>query len=354
MIRRVALAFAVTFLCAVAAEVVLRGLAAPAPAVEEGMRALHELQLDRPWLYGLRPGARAVLDLSNGEGEGGEVLYEVNADGFRDRPVARPKPPGTKRIVVLGDSVVFGYGVPLEQSVTEQLEARLGSGFEVLNFGVTGYNTYTETEQFLARGAAYEPDVVLLGFFTNDLNDPTVHFNTQTRVHFGALPDEAFPDPEARRQPGSWQRVVLPWCRRSQLCTRIDDAILARLAPPTHEDWVVSMQSPDALGEGPERIWLARQLSRLDEAVRAQGAHFAVVTFPFRGQVDSPTAGGLHREVAALGARGGWPTIDLLPAFRRARTQGPLFVDLWHPNARGHSVAAEALAQALARLGWLS
>jgi len=45
----------------------------------------------------------------------------------------------------------------------------------------------------------------------------------------------------------------------------------------------------------------------------------------------------------------GWYLIDLLPAFRAAaaRDGAPLFQDLWHPTARGHAIAAEAVAAQL-------
>ena len=82
-----------------AAELALRVLPMT-PASD--VRGLHELRPDRPWLYGMRPGAEM-------RGPGG-VRYQVNADGFRDHTYTRPKPAGTFRIVVLGHSVAFGWG----------------------------------------------------------------------------------------------------------------------------------------------------------------------------------------------------------------------------------------------------
>ena len=77
------------------AEIALRLF--PIGSAAQELRGLHELRPDRPWLYGLRPGAEGSA--ANG------VRYVVNADGFRDRRYARPKPPRTFRIVVLGDSI---------------------------------------------------------------------------------------------------------------------------------------------------------------------------------------------------------------------------------------------------------
>jgi hypothetical protein len=99
-------------------EVALRWLESP-PPLEAGRRALHEPHLDRPWLYRLRPGATGYMTPEK------ELLYRINAQGFRDRERVRPKPSGMYRILVLGDSVTFGFGVQPEESFTRLLEAEL-------------------------------------------------------------------------------------------------------------------------------------------------------------------------------------------------------------------------------------
>ena len=87
-------------------------------AQEDGdLRGLHVARPDRPWLYGLRPGADLRLR------EPREVRYRINADGFRDRIRSRPKPDGVFRILALGDSVTFGYGVEEDETYPMRLEA---------------------------------------------------------------------------------------------------------------------------------------------------------------------------------------------------------------------------------------
>jgi len=99
-------------------EVVLRWMESP-PSLDAGRRALHEPHLDRPWLYRLRPGATGYMTPEK------EMLYAINAQGFRDQERVRPKPSGVYRILVLGDSVTFGFGVQPEESFTRLLEADL-------------------------------------------------------------------------------------------------------------------------------------------------------------------------------------------------------------------------------------
>jgi lysophospholipase L1-like esterase len=94
----------------------------------------------------------------------------TNQDGFRDVQRTRAKPTGTKRILLLGDSVAAGVGIrDIDSLISRQLERRLaGSGYEVLNLGVPGYCTYGEVELLATRGLAYQPDHVILLFVEND------------------------------------------------------------------------------------------------------------------------------------------------------------------------------------------
>jgi lysophospholipase L1-like esterase len=95
--------------------------------------------------------------------------------GFRDRdyPVARV--PGTKRIMMLGDSFTLGWGVPFDSMFSKQLEKLLtesGQPTEVINTGVGNTNTVMELEQFKEVGLRFKPDMVILMYFINDA-EPT-------------------------------------------------------------------------------------------------------------------------------------------------------------------------------------
>src|SRR5262245_32582120 len=61
-----------------------------------------------------RPGAEQTLRYVDRAGNVREEIVAVNAQGTRGEEVAVPKPPGTIRIVVLGDSQTFGAGVPAD------------------------------------------------------------------------------------------------------------------------------------------------------------------------------------------------------------------------------------------------
>lgn len=118
-------------------------------------------------VYELKPG----LD---GYFKGGAV--RTNSWGFRSAEVDLEKPPGVFRIAGLGDSFMFGWGVHQDEPYLAVLERSLNAGggarFEVLNLAVPGYNTALEVEMFAAKGVVFEPDLVIIHFYSNDLGLP--------------------------------------------------------------------------------------------------------------------------------------------------------------------------------------
>lgn len=102
-----------------------------------------------------------------------EVEYRTNSLGLRmNREVEPEKPKGVKRILVLGDSFVFGEGLSYEDLVTVKIEKILNTemeNIEVIDAGVCGYNTSDELDQLIRLTPACRPDVVIIFFFTNDV-----------------------------------------------------------------------------------------------------------------------------------------------------------------------------------------
>jgi lysophospholipase L1-like esterase len=103
------------------------------------------------------------------------VPVKINSLGFRDpRDYALDKPRGTFRILVLGDSVTFGHGALYETTYPYLLEQRLRAWrpdvqWQVWNLGVPGYSTRDELTYLQQVGDRYAPDLVIVGFFINDI-----------------------------------------------------------------------------------------------------------------------------------------------------------------------------------------
>ena len=112
----------------------------------------------------------------NGHARLMRVDVSINGQGLRDREYSLQKPPGAYRIMMLGDSTTFGWGVPIAETTAKHLERDLngagGRQVEVLNAGVGNYNTVQEVSSYVERGRLFRPDLVILVYFINDA-EPT-------------------------------------------------------------------------------------------------------------------------------------------------------------------------------------
>lgn len=97
-----------------------------------------------------------------------------NSEGFKDYEYRLEKRNGTFRIIALGDSFTEGYGVPINDTWPKRLEKKLNqlntlTQFEVLNFGEGGDDTFGELKKFEEKALKYNPDMVILQFYLNDV-----------------------------------------------------------------------------------------------------------------------------------------------------------------------------------------
>lgn len=105
------------------------------------------------------------------------VPVSINSLGLRDKEYSVAKPAGVTRVLMLGDSLTFGWGVKIEDTPSKMVERALNEGagagkYEVINAGVGNYNTVQEVTYFLHSGKELQPDVVVLNYFINDA-EPT-------------------------------------------------------------------------------------------------------------------------------------------------------------------------------------
>ncbi len=95
---------------------------------------------------------------------------EINSKGLRDDEHTYRRPhPSKKRVLVLGDSFAWGFGVEKSERFSELLEQQLN--VEVINAGVSGYSTDQEFLWYKYEGYQYEVDLVVLLFCGNDESD---------------------------------------------------------------------------------------------------------------------------------------------------------------------------------------
>src|SRR5438045_210272 len=105
----------------------------------------------------------------------GEAYVSINCAGLRDREHTKPKPPGTLRVAVVGDSYPEALQVDVADAFWAVAERKLqacpalgGRNIEFINFGVSGYGTTQELITLEQQVWAYQPDIILLAVTTNN------------------------------------------------------------------------------------------------------------------------------------------------------------------------------------------
>jgi lysophospholipase L1-like esterase len=294
------------------------------------------------------------------------VPVRINALGLRDDELAIPKPAGTVRILAIGDSVTFGYGVRLEETWLKALQARLnaratGTRYEVVNAGLEGTDVdyyYTFIRDVAPR---LEPDLVLVGITMNDIRE------------YRNDPDRPAVAPAAASRPNPVRIVNKALLLHSHLYLWSYLSVKSLLfrtgvldINDIHRYDYLALEAPS---EAQERAWRSTldMLDRLVARTRARGYRLGLVLFPIEVQIsqhaidlyrraygvrvrDDALSGAPQRRLVEFAARRDVPAADLLPVFRAGR--GALFLrnraityDPVHPSPDGHRLAGEAVAK---------
>ena len=278
----------------------------------------------------------------------------TNADGWRaSHEFVRAKPAGVRRLVFVGDSYTFGFGLRDAESFAALAQERLGPAWEVLNFAVPGYGTDQQLLSYERVAREYEPDAVVLGFFLRDYSRNLQDFRTYAKPRFELEgeglrlvgvpvmpPEELFAlyQRGQRRVGGSF------WC--------------SRLWADVSRKWA---RERERRIDGDSTGWqlVARMQQRFRDAVRSDGAHPLWLLIP----TDDLVAGGdsIYEPLAELtvahAASLGLDCLDLTPIFRAHEEAFPHdsfkrpAEDGGHLSVRGNELVADALLEWLERRG---
>ena len=160
---------------------------------------------DRFWKYD------SLLGWSHQPGQEGifetpqfRTAVRINENGLRDRERSYERPNDNKRILVLGDSFAWGYGVEESERFSQRLEETLG--VEVINAGVSGYSTDQELLWYREEGIKYETDLVILVVAGNDVGDneqelvSTIYYKPRFVLEKDQLIPTGYPVPKTSPQ----------------------------------------------------------------------------------------------------------------------------------------------------------
>jgi lysophospholipase L1-like esterase len=373
LLRRLAFSLAILLLVPAAIEIALR-VAWPSLGSSLGDR-VYEPDDE----LGFRGRPHATGTFANG------VSFGLNALGFRGREVAVPKPAGTWRLLVLGDSFAFGKGVADGEPFPEVLESRLrerlpGQALDVVDGGMNGYGTDQQAALLRRVGRRLEPDAVVLAFFVgNDFGD------NMAAGELTAYDGYLFRSGSVRMRGSILGRLYLGakiGLRRLYLVNAIESlgpalrpiergspycrALVEREANALC--FFRRAGAPRAMGDDVVAV-TRRLVGDVAAQSRAIGAKLAIVALPDPMQIEpellrtalrqtgeSEDALDLSRPqsiLASMAAETGAAFVDARAAFPERETGRYLLPCDTHFDRRGHAAVAAFLADELARQGLL-
>jgi lysophospholipase L1-like esterase len=262
----------------------------------------------------------------SGHYQGVDVSF--NELGLRDRPIGA-KAGDEFRVLFLGDSITFGWGVEVEKTFPRVLEVELQKGsagtVRTINSGVGSYNTTQELGFLRRHGDSLAPDLVLLVYHPNDVNTSKSPEAARTERSFrGKKPHEMVN--LLLRRLWSYRLFLHTYKGRTQRTS----------ADPESPGWRRSMESVEAMAA----------------YCRERGIPFAA--FLWRIGPD-PVSDALDTDLSTLSDRVGFPYADAQQWYA-----GHGLIEVTnslvdpHPNAEGHELFALGLAGFLEEQGLLA
>ncbi len=317
------------------------------------------------------PVAYANFQLSDNPILGYELLpnspdgpHSISNQGLRDQPYSIAKPEGVFRIAVIGDSVTFGLRVDREANYTERLEyllnTHLGNArthYDVLNFGVVGYNVTQIAESVRSKVVRYQPDLVIYGYC---LNDPQEYSLEMQRLRYLAAHQtrKGVPYLDKLVQQSQLylllQHVTNLYTARANAAPETElraehDPQFRAMSGNRHVQYFARLHSDQGQGGW----WRVEQ--GIKTIANATSVPVVKVIFPLLDDLQNYQLKPVHDRVAQQFAAAANGAIDLLEAFARLAqtTRRPIGTDTLHPNSDGHWLAAGVIAIHLVRHGFL-
>jgi lysophospholipase L1-like esterase len=276
------------------------------------------------------------------------TVLSTNEQGLRHEGPIGPKREGSRRIVTLGDSVTFGYRIPvvfpthpdhydpkaLAYPLAMERDLRAANpdrDVEVVNLSVPGYSSHQGLAWLRSDIGRFEPDLVVACFGWNDIN---------------------------RRAAGDREMLKTDWRHATLRRAGAASQAIAHLV-----SWRRKRQPPTAAAFSGSslRVPIEDYVDNFLEMAKlaaAHGASFAVIAPVYRDALEIPKQGeNMTRHRNALRSAMEEAEIPYLEIWELTEHNHPenllLFGELVHPTVQGHRLMEVRLIEFLASRGML-
>ncbi len=299
---------------------------------------------DEDLIWKLNPGFDGVYD---------EARTRINSKGLRGPEIEYEKPGDTKRILFLGDSVIFGYKLnsyreTIPYLIQERLNEKHNLKVQCINSGVSGYSPWQEYIYLKKEGIKYDPDLVVIGFVLNDVTEKFA------LVRFGGKGLGKLSETYLSVIDTLAEDFALVFFMR-KLSRRVvfgeDSSQMA------HEMESLNVKSLFTKPDAPNirKAWKLT-LEHLDDIVlfcRERDIPFLLIVFPYQLQFDEEREPPIPQEIIGEYARNeGVTYIDLLPSLEEKMSnldveEYDVYIDSLHFSTLGCRIVADIVSDFL-------
>lgn len=292
----------------------------------------------------LEPDPELLWKLTPGEGQKFDALVRVNSLGMRGAELTNPKPVDHFRILFLGDSSVFGHGVPESGAfpwlIKQILDTKSGQKIEIANAAVPGYSSMQCRILFERLKDSIKPDAVVLAPIWSDMmilkwkdkeslgNSGGISHRTQRILNKSAAAQFVFQLVLASKGIKDKRRLVLNSIFRYMPDSSPDST--RRVEPAEHR----------------------QNLSGIVTAAKESGIEVLLMVLPGKDDPNNPQSDVVkYRDnYKTVAGKNKVPLLNLPAIFSdiRSRSDADLFIDDVHPNHKGHRVIAQNAAEIIA------
>jgi lysophospholipase L1-like esterase len=264
---------------------------------------------------------------------------DINQYGLRDYAYPINKPQSVFRIIVIGDSIGFGYcnessTLKIDDTFPKVLERDLSKRswghykrVEVINLSVSGYDTEQEVEFLRTKGLALQPDLVIVAYCLNDAWDASIELGMMRQKSAGL---------------DYWRKELFFKSELVRLVTY-------RLSLLARHLGLRGAQTTTEKSRNDQDDRVGSALGRLAQLSQQYRFKTLIAVFPFFETWSDYPESKMHKEVGRKARRNHFFHLDLLHAFRESspsdcrQLQGRCNRE--HPDEGGHRVAASAIGE---------
>lgn len=259
----------------------------------------------------------------------------TNSHGFRSQEISVKKPQGQYRVMVLGDSSAFGFGVAGEETFGAVLSRDLRKKYphrdvRFINGAVSGYTTYQAATFMKERGWKFSPDLIIISF--ND--DPQMEWKQ-----------------DVQRAPPAILTPIFKLLYKSNIYLTLKKIILNARVKVNPK----FAMSPDRANEI-SRVTadqLRKNLKYILEEAKKRGTQVIIISMPLQSYGDGETIKSYRRVMKKSAQDRGFLFLDLLNGWKD-HSHEEVLIDVMHPNKKGHELIARDLFELIVEKGLIN